>query len=74
MSYCQVHGSYGEYYDGCPECRAAEERAEADRKETKEQLSGLHTDRPILAILSARTASSFRSKWTRCVVHFVMAI
>ncbi len=39
MSYCQVHGNYGDYYDGCPECRAAEERAEADRKETKEELS-----------------------------------
>ncbi len=39
MSYCHIHGDYGNYYDGCPDCSAAEKRAESDREEIKERLS-----------------------------------
>lgn len=35
MSYCQVHGRYGDYNDGCPECRGAE----ADLKHALEDVS-----------------------------------
>jgi hypothetical protein len=41
MSYCRVHGSFSDSEDGCPACRAAEERAEADRAATLEQISEL---------------------------------
>lgn len=31
MRYCRIHGSYLDSYDGCPDCKAAQQRAEEDR-------------------------------------------
>lgn len=36
MSYCRIHGRFADYYDGCPECREGEERAERDREKQRE--------------------------------------
>jgi len=44
MSYCHVHGRYGDYEDGCPQCRTAEERADQDHTEIRQQLAQLSYD------------------------------
>ncbi len=31
MRYCRIHGSYVDSHDGCPDCQAAQQRAEEDR-------------------------------------------
>jgi len=38
MPHCRIHGREFEYWEGCPECRDAEVRAEQDRAELLEAL------------------------------------
>jgi hypothetical protein len=41
MSYCRIHGYYSDDIHGCPDCRSAQEHAEADREELLSRVSGM---------------------------------
>lgn len=45
MSYCRTHGSYSDSEDGCPYCKAAEERTERGLSDIAERLDEL-AERP----------------------------